>query len=876
MAIHLGRDKAVDRFRLGSGQGRNPKLSFLGFLEVFLCVLGEGFVKPAELQTEARIASRPVLSVLFFCSGSLALIYEVIWQRGFALVFGSSGPATAAVLAAYFAGLGLGSQIIGSRTARLKRPLLVYSILELFIGLSALLVPLILLAFEKSYPWLFARFGGSPFLFVMIKTALAFVCLFAPTFCMGGTLPVLAQLVDSGGTRLGLTAGWLYVVNTAGAALGALSVPFILLPRFGANRTLWLAAGGNLLVALLAWRISVGSSLSVVVAKNREDEQIESSWWEPALFFSFLSGLSTFALQVLWNRAFAQVHENSIYSFAIIVAVFIFALAIGAQLARVCLKVRPLSSNVWLGSSWLAGGALTLLSPWLFLRLTNGLAYLAGGTDWEHYITKLVLLAFCILFVPITLLGLALPLLMEKPKRDGDAGRAIGKLLAANILGSVIGALLAGFLLPQALGLWNSIFLIGTMLLIAGSWQFLKDAQTRWIFRAGALIIGSLVFWACARAGLPRVKVAQSQGEHLMELWEGTHGIVAVVGRPQSIRLKLNNYYTLGGTSSIGDERMQAHIPLLLHPNPRRVAFLGLGTGITAGGALFHPIHDITIVELAPEVAAAALSFFGQENRNVLFGKSRIFIDDARSFLRGSNEKFDVLIGDLVVPWREGEGALFTLEHFAAAKARLAPGGLFCVWLPCFQLSDNDLTILARTFLSVFPEAYVWRGDFSPIAPAVALIGAVEPFQLDPATIKARLSQFPPDPANPQLRDAISLWMQFIGILRPEDLPADDPRMNRQDRPWIELSGPKEHAGSDTSRLLIGRRLEAWENEIQTRRSGLAQPEPEAEAGMKAGNLLYEFTLLLSEKRETEARAVREKLKGLLPGALFESLLPEE
>jgi predicted membrane-bound spermidine synthase len=212
---------------------------------------------------ESRPLARSVLIGLFvlFCSsGALALIYEVIWQRQFALVFGSAAPATAALLAAYFAGLGAGSLVLGAAAARWRYPLRAYAALEALIGAGALMVTPLLQGLERAYPWLFEHFGASPGVFVFLKILLAFVSIGIPTFCMGGTLPVLSQFVDRGVRRLGISAGFLYVANTLGAALGALSVPFLFLPRLGASGTLRFCVMGNLLVALAAWWLNRFSS----------------------------------------------------------------------------------------------------------------------------------------------------------------------------------------------------------------------------------------------------------------------------------------------------------------------------------------------------------------------------------------------------------------------------------------------------------------------------------------------------------------------------------------------------------------------------------------------------------------------------------------
>lgn len=323
-------------------------------------------VRPPAVSASA-LAGGPVVAAMLFVSGAVALVYEVVWQRQFALLFGSGAPATAAVLAAYFAGLGAGAYGVGRVARRWTRPLRAYAVLEALIGAGALLVSPLLAWFEYGYPWLYGQLSDRPAAFMAARVAVAFGAVLLPTFCMGGTLPLLGRLVDANQHRLGVTAGWLYVVNTLGAALGALAVPFFFLPRFGLANTVWLCAAVNGAIAAAAWamdRRGVGvegavteeRATAAALTKQRpptseekracarregeaggrsKDETTKSG---AVLAFALMSGVVTFALQVLWNRAFAQVHENSMYSFAAIVAVVIFALAVGAQVARVALR----------------------------------------------------------------------------------------------------------------------------------------------------------------------------------------------------------------------------------------------------------------------------------------------------------------------------------------------------------------------------------------------------------------------------------------------------------------------------------------------------------------------------------------------------------
>lgn len=809
-------------------------------------------------------------------SGAVALVYEVVWQRQLALLLGSSAPATASVLGAYFAGLGLGALVVGRFARRWQRPLRAYAVLEFGIGAGALLVAPGLDALAGIYPVVFQHLADHGAAFLAVRTLTAFVVLLPATFCLGGTLPLLGPLLDRGRHELGRTAGWLYVVNTLGAAVGAVAAPFLLLPWLGLAGSVQLCAALNATLAFIAlaldFRLAPTAPPATEAIAPAAAGQLDP-WWPAAL----LSGAGTFALQVLWNRAFAQIHENSLHAFAAIVATVILALAIGGQLARLALA-RAFHPRRLTGGAWCLAGLVVAASPWLFLAQSHQLAYApaTGVAALGH----LLVLSSAVLLLPMLLLGVALPAIMEAAGREPGAspGRTLGRLLAANTLGSILGALLAGYALPAALGLWRSVTWLGLLLVLAGVWLLVAHRWHRHRRGLGlALAVVALAsFGPIAALDLPRVRLESDQGERLLALTESAHGVTAVVERDGSRRLKLNNHYGLGGTASTGDERFQAHLPLLLHPAPRRVAFLGLGTGISAGGATFHSVGQITVVELVPEVVAASRAFFGEANRRVLDDRrTRIVADDARNFLRGSGETFDVIVGDLVVPWRQGEGSLFTLEQFAAARRSLRPDGLFCQWLPLFQLDSAGFEILVRTFLTVFPHAELWRGDFSPTQPALALIGRADDTRSDLALIERRLPQLQPDPANPQLQHPANIWMSYVGPLAPADLSPTDLRLNREDRLWLELLGRPASTADSSTAPFVGRPLQAWLAALSAR---AAAREPSLRedhlAALSAGEALADFTQSLADDDRAGAATAYARLRERLPPAAFQALFP--
>ncbi len=767
------------------------------------------------------------IHLLLFFSGALALVYELLWLRWFTDIFGATTPATAVTLAAVLLGFTVGSAALGARAARWARPIRAYGALEAAAGLSALAGAWLIGFYERHY-FSIAQNLTSPVALTALKSLLALAALFPATFCMGGTVPLLGHATADERRRLGISAGSLYALNTAGAAVGALSVPFFWLPRFGAVVSYRVCVGASLLIGVVAWILDRRSAATpgrdrfitrgaeptraraVAPSAIHGERRRSLPNWQ-ALGVAGLSGALLLTLEVAWGRMFAQAHENSIYSFAIVLALFLAGLAGASALARTGLGRGWDARNLLIGG-WLAGGVAVIASPWLFYRLTHGLAYLGAERTWAAQGIKLLWLAAPTVLAPTLLAGLALPALMDLGGAIGQRppGRVLGGLLAVNTAGSLLGSLAAAFLFPGWLGLWWTIAGAGAVMAATGAWLWWAGDPRRAGRPALALALTAVAALAVNPSRLPRVRFAPAQGERLLTLTEDSYAITAVIERRGERRVKLDNYYLLGGTASAGDERMQGHLPLLLHPAPKRVAFLGLGTGITAGAAMLHPVEQVTAVELVPGVVAAATDYFGAANLGLLAApRTRVVAADARHFLRGTAEKFDVIVGDLVVPWRRGEAALYLADHFQAGRRALAPGGLFCQWLPLFQLSEAEFNIVAATFLDVFPNATLWRGDYAPDRPAVALIGGGDELRFDPAVVARRVGEARPDPLNPQLAHAAGVWMFLAGPLDARQPRFTGARRNRADQPWLELMGPPARvAGEDAA--FTGERLEAF------------------------------------------------------------------
>ena len=235
-----------------------------------------------------------------------------------------------------------------------------------------------------------------------------------------------------------------------------------------------------------------------------------------------------------------------------------------------------------------------------------------------------------------------------------------------------------------------------------------------------------------------------NSGETLRATAEGASGIVTVVDIGDDLQLRLDNYYVLGGSAATMNERRQGLVPLLLHPAPRRVAFIGMATGISASAAAALDVGDTTVIEVVPEVAAMARTHFASWNARLLDRPGvRLVVDDGRRYLAATDSRFDVIVSDLFIPWHASAGSLYSLEMYETAARRLAPGGLFCQWLPLYQLTREEFEVIVRTFLAAFPHVTLWRNDFYPDRPVLGLMGAKEPHRLDLERVGTRLRGLP-------------------------------------------------------------------------------------------------------------------------------------
>jgi spermidine synthase len=726
-------------------------------------------------------AGLPLLLGLFALSGALSLVYEILWLRSLILIFGATTFAVSAVLTAFMGGLALGSFVLGRHADRFRRPGFVYGVMEIGIGLYALLVPFFFGALVPFYRFVWERYEPSFTTFSLLKFACALGVLLIPTTLMGGTLPVLSRFVANRGEGVSRRIGMLYAVNTAGAVVGTAAAGFLLLPRLGMTRALWVAAAGNMALGLVAI-VAFGRQAPVRQPLTRSEPVLRFAGRQRLILGGIAaSGAVAMVFEVAWTRVIGLVIGGSVYSFTTMLTTFLVGLAVGAAcVARVADRTRMDPARLM--GLLMTGTGLT---AFLTLLAFHELPYLfaVGMRRWqgsEQVLGMRFAIAFAVMLLPTVLLGGLFPAAVRACVADTERlGEAVGRAYAINTLGTIVGSALAGFVLLPAFGARAAILgaivtelALGALLLATGSSRF------RWLQAAAVLATAALVpaiapgwdalvmnsgmyLYANDIKDTSRRAFNDYLTEHGAELLYARDGATSsiIVVREREVDntfLATNGKVDASTRIDLQTQLLLAHLPLLLAPEAREVLVVGLASGITAGAVLTHPVSRVTAVEIEPAVLEAS-EFFREYNNDALRDpRTRVILDDARNRLLVDRMRYDVIISEPSNPWITVASNLFTREAWDLVRERLTPGGIFCQWIQLYGIQPEDLKALLRTFHDVFPEIAV----FTTIKGSdLAVIGSARPLRFSPEGLSARMRDLP-----------VAVDLARIGVRTPADL----------------------------------------------------------------------------------------------------------
>ena len=781
--------------------------------------------------TPAKTVRIPLALILalFFSSGALALVYEVVWSRMMMHVFGSTAVAVGTVLAAYMSGLAVGAWLIGRAADRSANCLRLYAWLEIGVALAALLSHVLLSRLGAAHLAIYELVGSSAALFAPTRFLLAFGLVMAPTVLMGATLPVLTRFLASREDLLGVKLSTLYSVNTFGAVAGVLLTGFFLIGRYGIHIPVYLAVAGNLAIGFIAWMLSSraaesGDRRGGADAKHAEHSAVQgapvgAATYRIVLIGLGLSGFTSFAYEIYWTRSLVFILGNSTYALTAMLSAFLSGIALGGYLVR--FLIRRISDRAALfGWIQLSLGVFSALALPLLFLVSDPQAlnrYMVGTSDQAFSLLAGGYgIAFLVMLLPATLIGATFPLVGQIAARDlEETGATVGRIYAINTLGNVLGALLPGLFLLAWLGIQKGILAMAAINTALGfTILFLRLAKPpgRVAWRLALPLLLVVTVFLLGRAPLQFQFPSDGEQADFQTLFyrEGPLATTKVYLNPSTGEKHMSvDGIVIGGTGfSEFKQLLLAHLPKLLITDVSTELSVGIGSGILLGESLLHPqVRNMVGVEIEPSVIEGA-GWFENENHSLLDNpKLEVVTDDISSFLRTRFDQFQVVSADeKTADEYASNGFSYSQDYYRLLSDHLALGGLVAQWVPT-TLPPRQYRMVLKTFTESFPHVQLWyflpahkRGPFNTI-----LIGSNEPVPLDFDRIEQRFAENPDAFQNLApygLTSAQAVLPHFVaGETHIAAAVADDP-VNSLDHPRYEFFHPWDYAREREAQII--------------------------------------------------------------------------
>jgi spermidine synthase len=722
----------------------------------------------------------PALLVLFAGSGCAALIYEIVWLQMLQLVIGSTAVSLGVLLGTFMGGMCLGSLLLPRLVSGRRHPLRVYALLELGTGALGLAVLFGMPYVEQVY----AVYAGHGLTGVLLRGAVAGVCLLPPSLLMGATLPAMARWVES--TPSGVSwLGYFYGGNIAGAVFGCLLAGFYLLRVHDMATTTYVACALDAAVALIALALAGVASYepAAEATKGTAADRVPGAW---AIYLTIaLSGMAALGAEVVWTRLLSLLLGGTVYTFSLILAVFLVGLGLGS--AAGARLARGSAPRVALGACQLL---LAVAIAWTAFTVSDSLPYWPinpslSPSPWYTFQLDFVRCLWAVL-PPACLWGASFPLALSAVAAPGrDPGRLVGGVYAANTVGAIVGALAFSLLVVPAAGTLGAQRVLIGLSAAAALFALLPRVRSS---PAGAVGLAAAVALAAGLGVVLRplpwgvvaygrqVAVFQErladQDKIVAEkdvpggsaypdtfctyVGEGMNVSVAVTKTRDGWR-QFHGAGKVQASSMPADMRLQrmlGHLPPLVHKKPETVLVVACGAGVTAGCFVLHPdVKRIVICDIEPLVPTTVTPMFGKENYHVVDGIAQqnphtvngkeveVVYDDGRHFLRTTKEKFDVITSDPIDPWVKGCAALNTVEYYQMCKEHLNPGGSVSLWIPLYESNLDTAKSVLGTFFQVFPDGIVWSNERNGEGYDAVLFGQAEAAPIDLDALQQRLER---------------------------------------------------------------------------------------------------------------------------------------
>ncbi len=750
--------------RIDGRRHKTRRHSNHGGRELFPNLRGGGAVRyAAGMQAKNRGG---LVLALFFGSGATALVYEVVWAKFLAQMFGSTIYAQTVVLAAFMGGLALGNRIFGRWADGLRQPVKAYGALEILIGIYAFLFPLLDRVTDRIF-----ILTGTPLVnhagwLLALKGVLSAALLLGPTILMGGTLPLLAAWLHQFSADAGRRSARFYSVNSLGAVTGAALAGFFLVQQYGMIGTLRITATVNVVIGTAAVLLNrsgwlpqpePGATALDLAAASEPPATPGTLRW--AGMMVALTGGVSMGLELLASRSLALIFGSSLQSFAVVLIAFILGIGLGSAWIASPKRAGKTAERTVVLLLCAAAAWVTLLvfniEQWVnFYRIARiGLSRTPEGYVYHELLTTGI--ALVILGIPAGLIGAVLPLMMRAVSAGGvRLGAQVGRLLTWNTLGAVGGTLVTGFLLMPGCGLRNAF---GVLALVLAGVALLLALRRGWIagiagtvaislMVAGLFVFGGESWRNVMSSGIFRIREQEFSSSlmafrkaHFKILFyeDGPDATVSVeqvdgIVAPAALGLRTNGKPEAGTQLDLSTQLLVSHLPMLAKPGAKDVFVLGLASGMTAGVILDYPINRLDVAENCDAVINAS-HYFDDWNHHVLADpRTHLWREDARTVLTLRPQQYDVIINEPSNPWFVGTGSVFSREYYQLAARRLKPGGIVAQWFQVYETQDDMVELVLRTFHSVFPYMEIWDAG----AGDIVLLGSKQPWKTGPEVFR--------------------------------------------------------------------------------------------------------------------------------------------
>ena len=684
---------------------------------------------------------RGAFYVLFTASGFAGLIYESIWTHYLKLFLGHAAYAQSLVLAVFMGGMAAGAAVCARYSERARNPLLAYALVEAIVGLAALAFHAVFVGLtDWSYDALLPGLGNDS-LALGAKLAVACLLIVPQSVLLGMTFPLMsAGLARANPGAAGESVAMLYFTNSLGAAAGVLVSGFVLIAAVGLPGTLRVAGAMNLLIAVTVWIAARPEHRAPITASGAA---VSAGF----LLIACFTGLASFVYEIAWIRMLSLVLGASTHSFELMLATFIFGLALGGLAVRKHVDSEPTRVLGWVQ---IAMGLLALAtlpvydaSFTVMETLMNGLA--RSETGYRLFNASGALVAAMVMLPATFCAGMTLPLITAALLRRGAGESAIGQVYAANTLGAIAGVVLAVHVGLPVLGLKGTLIAGGLIDVALGLalLHFFLPRQVPFIAALCAALfiaVGAGVELDANKmtAGVFRHgELAASRDARVLFNKDGKTATVHLVKYPEATSLRTNGKsdgsINLDRDGTRGSDEitmvLTAALPLALRPDARSAAVIGIGTGLTTHTLLQSlSIERVETIEIESAMAEAARGFMPRNSGAFADPRGAILIDDAKSFFSTQRRRYDLIISEPSNPWVSGVSSLFTAQFYRRVRGHLAPGGMLVQW---FQLYEIDPSLVA-TVIGALGEVFPHYSIYAPSDHDLLVIAAEQPVPAAP------------------------------------------------------------------------------------------------------------------------------------------------